>query len=309
MSDPLDSEKLLDELENKLARLRALYENYFLGLEKMEPTVPRKEIARMIDDLLHMQMRNTAMLFKFNMIRQRWNTYQMRWGRTLREIEAGTYHRHLQRARRRGGDLPEEMKRLLHGREAPPEEQPQPKKRVVEIAYDEEDEDTAPGAPPLHDPALDGLQGGLGDDDAVLDALPVPPQQQRTAPVPPRAPSPPPPMVRATFAATPAAPATGVRPPLAADAARPRPPVATPRAPAPPASPIPGMSEGDLRGLHERYRAARRAVGKGTDDYQSFVSNLQKQVPDILSKHKCSLVNFDVQVHDNKVVLKAQPKR
>jgi predicted DNA binding CopG/RHH family protein len=71
------------------------------------------------------------------------------------------------------------------------------------------------------------------------------------------------------------------------------------------------MSEPELRALHQRYQAAQRTVGKaaGGVPYQTFVSSLQKQVPDILVKQKCAHVTFDVQVKDNKVVLRAQPKR
>ena len=39
---------LLEELENRLERLRALYEQYFLGFEKIEPAVARKDVDRRI---------------------------------------------------------------------------------------------------------------------------------------------------------------------------------------------------------------------------------------------------------------------
>jgi len=36
----------LEELDQRLERLRALYEQYFLGIEKVEPAVARKDVER-----------------------------------------------------------------------------------------------------------------------------------------------------------------------------------------------------------------------------------------------------------------------
>ena len=43
---PLDIEALLGELSNKVERVKVLYEQYFMGIEKIEPQVARKEIAQ-----------------------------------------------------------------------------------------------------------------------------------------------------------------------------------------------------------------------------------------------------------------------
>ena len=43
--DTAEIERELDDLETRIDRLRALYEQYFLGIEKMEPLTARKEVT------------------------------------------------------------------------------------------------------------------------------------------------------------------------------------------------------------------------------------------------------------------------
>ena len=46
-------------------------------------------------------MRNAGLRFRAQSLQQRWVVLTTYWGRTMREIEAGTYQRHLQQASRR----------------------------------------------------------------------------------------------------------------------------------------------------------------------------------------------------------------
>jgi hypothetical protein len=101
VAEATDIERLVGELELAVDRVRSLYEQYFMGIEKLEPTVPRKDVDRRIHALRKEQIRNTAQRFRFQMIVQRYNTYQTHWQRICREIENGTYKRHLIRAQRR----------------------------------------------------------------------------------------------------------------------------------------------------------------------------------------------------------------
>lgn len=101
--EPVDLEKLIGELEIAVDRLRSLYEQYFVGLEKIVPAVLRKDVDRRFHVLRKEQIRNTALRFRFQMVLQRYNTYQTHWQRICREIENGTYKRHLIRAQRRFG--------------------------------------------------------------------------------------------------------------------------------------------------------------------------------------------------------------
>lgn len=93
----------LEELEGRIERLKALYEQYFMGIEKLEPLVPRKDVDRRIQILRREQVRNTAQRFKFNTLIQRYNSFQQYWARVAREIENGTYHRDVARAAARFG--------------------------------------------------------------------------------------------------------------------------------------------------------------------------------------------------------------
>ena len=83
----VDIAEVLKELELKVERLKVLYEQYFMGIEKMEPQVARKEVTRTMLTLQQQYIRNTAMRFKFNTMLQKWQIYVTYWNRVLREIE------------------------------------------------------------------------------------------------------------------------------------------------------------------------------------------------------------------------------
>lgn len=102
--EPSATERDLEELETRIERLRALYEQYFMGIERLEPQIPRKEVERRIHLLRKEQIRNTALRFKFQMLIQRYNTLQQYWARVTREIESGTYRRDVLRAAARFGE-------------------------------------------------------------------------------------------------------------------------------------------------------------------------------------------------------------
>lgn len=101
---PEEIEIQIAELEDRVDRLRALYEQYFMGIEKVEPTVLRKDVDRRFWVLRREQIRNTALRFKLQMIVQRYNTFQQYWARICRDIENGTYHRDVARAAERFGE-------------------------------------------------------------------------------------------------------------------------------------------------------------------------------------------------------------
>ena len=66
----------LHELEARLERLRSLYEQYFIGIEKLEPSIPRQDVYRRIYALRKVQIRNTAERFKLQNMIQRYNAFQ-----------------------------------------------------------------------------------------------------------------------------------------------------------------------------------------------------------------------------------------
>lgn len=92
---------LLNELEVKMGRLRTLYEQYFLGIERKPPTTLRQDVFRIINRFENIYIRNTAQKFRLRSLVQRFNSYKAYWGRIERQIEEGTYVRDLKRAQRR----------------------------------------------------------------------------------------------------------------------------------------------------------------------------------------------------------------
>jgi hypothetical protein len=101
--DSAEQQREVEDLETRIERLRALYDQYFMGIEKIEPQVQRKDVERRVWLLRKEQIRNTGVRFKFQTIVQRYNTFQQFWARTVREIENGTYKRDVLRAAKRFG--------------------------------------------------------------------------------------------------------------------------------------------------------------------------------------------------------------
>lgn len=106
-------EELLDTVDKTLDRVKVLYEQYFLGIQKQPPTHLHTDAERKLRDLAHIQIRNTALRYRFAMIQQKMGSYNSYWRRTLRQIENGTYTRNLQKigrqAARTGADIPDEI--------------------------------------------------------------------------------------------------------------------------------------------------------------------------------------------------------
>lgn len=88
----------LVELETKIQRLKIEYDQYFLGAMKREPILLRGEVQRLITKYVNEPPINARQKFKFNTLCSRFQAYRTLWGRTMREIEAGTYRRHRFRA-------------------------------------------------------------------------------------------------------------------------------------------------------------------------------------------------------------------
>ncbi len=98
---PDEQKKMVEEIERDLERLHALYNQYFMGIEKIEPTIYRKNLDRKIYQLRSIQIQNTALRFRFQMQIQKYNTQSIYWNRVCKQIEQGTYTRHVMLAKRR----------------------------------------------------------------------------------------------------------------------------------------------------------------------------------------------------------------
>jgi len=319
--DPKDFEALLGDVESRLDRLRSLYEQYFQGIERTEPVVPRKEVDRRLVLLMRNQPRNTAMRFRYQMIVQKYTTYQVYWRRIVRQIEEGTYHPHVVRARAR-----------MAAQRERPEAEPKPKQNAWEIDIDVVDLDT------------DALFG-TADVESALSALGTVPPRPSARPVispfalkPSRAPeaalaTPKSPSLRTPNVVNKPAevyvpPAPGVpkdaaigaaaKPSPAPPAPKPpppapkRPPPAPPRpAPAAPAA-VRGQGGGgvDIRQVYDRYVEARRNNNERVDNvrYETLEKSIHNMLPKLHEKHKGKRIEFEIVVKDGKVGLKPVPK-
>jgi hypothetical protein len=106
-------EEALDAFEKLLERLRAIYEQYFLGIAKVAPSQLHTEAERRQRDLTQIQIKNTALRYRYATLSQKFGAYNTYWKRTMRMIEQGRYVRDLQRVQRRsehsGEAIPEEI--------------------------------------------------------------------------------------------------------------------------------------------------------------------------------------------------------
>jgi len=106
-------EELLDVLDKTLERVKVLYEQFFLGIQKQPPAHLHTDIERKLRDLTQMQIRNTAQRYRFATLQQKFGSYNSYWRRTLRQIENGTYLRNLSKISRQaamtGEEIPEEI--------------------------------------------------------------------------------------------------------------------------------------------------------------------------------------------------------
>lgn len=89
-----------NELEAELAELRALYESYFMGNERIPPLKQHDAFKKSYLKLKGASVRQTAVKFRIETIGQKLLTFERLWERTLKEIEAGTYKRDLARLKR-----------------------------------------------------------------------------------------------------------------------------------------------------------------------------------------------------------------
>ena len=92
------AEEEMHVLDVKLKQLKLDYDQYFLGSRPREPQQLRSEVNKLIQQYLGTPIQNTALRFRFNSINSRYQSFKRQWDNTLRQIEAGTYKRHVFKA-------------------------------------------------------------------------------------------------------------------------------------------------------------------------------------------------------------------
>jgi hypothetical protein len=104
-------ESRLVEMEQKIERLRSMYESFFMGMVRVPPDTARHEMNRMMLEMQQVPISNSSLRFRFQSLSQKWVMQITYWNRTMREIEAGTFHRDVARTQRhlaqRGGMITE----------------------------------------------------------------------------------------------------------------------------------------------------------------------------------------------------------
>jgi hypothetical protein len=85
-------------LETKITMLKRDYDHYFLGQRPREPIQLRSEVQKQILRHSNTPIQNTAARFRFNSINSRFQAFKRQWDVTLRQIDSGTYKRHLFKA-------------------------------------------------------------------------------------------------------------------------------------------------------------------------------------------------------------------
>jgi hypothetical protein len=88
----------LQVLETKLKQLKLDYEQYFLGTRPREPAQGRSEVQKLFTIYSNTPIQNTALRFRFNSLAARYFALRRQWDLVLRQIEEGSYSRHVFKA-------------------------------------------------------------------------------------------------------------------------------------------------------------------------------------------------------------------
>lgn len=99
MTTTADVAEELVTLDIKLKQLKFEYEQYFIGSRPREPVLTRADVQKLVVKYSNTGIQNTALRFKFNNLCSRFFAMRRQWDETLRKIEAGTYERHVFKAK------------------------------------------------------------------------------------------------------------------------------------------------------------------------------------------------------------------
>lgn len=286
-------EATIDEFQRKLERLRVLYEQYFMGIEKREPLVVRKDVVRVMRLLEQQTIRNTSYRFRFRNLVQKFNVYKTYWSRTLRRIEAGTYHRDVARLNRRlrqqGAELEGDLQHAGALENAIRQAAQKQRRSAAEIRG--KPAERLGDVPPAV--GLESLAEGDRDFEGIETNVVTPalesPARQRQTSTPDDAPTAEQPMVRR--------PQRTARRPAAA--------------PAPPAASSASSGELDdakIRSLYRRLQKAKRMCGEdpGSVQLDSLAQSLRRQLPRLQQMHAGRQIEFQVVIREGKAVVKAK---
>lgn len=298
--DHNEAEKIVEDLAPRIERLKALYEQYFMGIEKLEPGILRKDVERTIWTMRRTRVQNTRLRFKFQQLVQRYNTYQQYWKRIMRQIEAGTYKRHVLRAAKTvgrdaalqaGGTKAQALVREMDDLDTPT-----PPRGVEAARTWQIDEDDQPTPPSMRVSSVD-------DQPTPPRGMPVArpgdgqPPPPRPGPPPPSGRRPLPPPRRRDDAAGGHAVDPNIVPASAQHEA--------PRPVRPPPKRV-SAHEQATRSLYQQYVAAKRTAGESTAGvtYERLARSLQKQTDKLRQQHAGKNINYEVVTKNGKTLIR-----
>lgn len=337
--NPSQIDPAIAELESRLERLRVLYEQYFMGLEKRPPEIPRKDVERRAQDLRKVRFQNTASRFKFQTIIQRYNTLQQYWNRTCRDIENGTYRRHVLRAERRFASVPppdaprEETRERARGAADATDRTQEDLASMLDGDVDVAKEMSDALAEVAKEPADKTVGGKLGKlgklgrsegGEHVAPTLTLgkaPPRPAAPSGASPQAKQPPPaPSMRPKAQPRPASPGPAPLPQKPPPRQQPTPGGPSPK-PAPKPAPAPQMqparaapaaasslSEDRIRAIHQSYLDARKKTNATAVSFEKLERSIRETERKLREKSKGRSVDFDVSIKEGKAILKPRLK-
>lgn len=312
-----DAMQRCNELDAELAELRAAYEQYFMGNDRLPPVKKHDGFKKQYMKLKSSFVRQTAAKFRIESIGQKLLTFERLWERTIQQIEAGTYKRDLMRLKRH--------------------QKKDPKKQSADSDFDvDEDLDLSD-----LDDGADDLASALAAAEASASARVAAALQIK-------------PVTGIAPFIMPVTPAGGVRPvmtpPLGLKPLTPLTPAILPRPSSPPkisaplAASVPafkppsisgsnpairapvtgsnpalrpaaaggdgGLSDTKVKAIYDAYVMAKKRCGEDTRavTLDSVANSLRKQVPELMKQHNAKTVEFKVVIKDGKAVLRALPK-
>ncbi len=287
---PPDQEKVAvqaEELERELHALKARFDQFFLGLERKNPSRDAEDLRGRLVSLKGAFIRNTALKFRIQSLYQKFLAYDRLWQRTLKEMEDGTSRRDILRLRHKN-----ELKKLETARSKPA-----------------------------------GLPKTLGNADAAFEIsedlgdLDFSPAQEPAARLPTGSPLP----RQGTGAPLSAASALGPSTPIGRQATSPA--RAPPAVPPTSTGPVPAREHGawaangatpaalplgdqKLKAIYDAYITAKKRCRESTDGltFDAVAKSLRRQVPALLQQRGVTSVDFKVVIKNGKAMLKAVPK-
>jgi hypothetical protein len=308
----------LQELESELNELRANYDQYFLGIERMPPTKRHERYKRRYIALKGSFVRQTALKFRIQNLGQKVTTYERLWEKTMKQIEEGTFIRDLRKLKMKAAvkpakqaeadfdvdedidisddDVDSALDSAFGSAAAVPMAALRPVSSPAISALKPVSSPAIPALKPVSSPAIPALK--------PLSSPAIPALKPLSSPAIPA-------LKPVSSPAIPAlkpvsSPGISALKPVAAAIAKPSSPGAVP----PLNRNDGGLSDSKMKAIYDAYVTAKQRCGEDTRSlsYDSVANTLKAQVPTLLKQHNAKSVDFKVVIKDGKAILRALPK-